>query len=118
MARKAAQKKEKVGSITHIFSHLHLTMQVYKVSLPANADFDGDAKNNREKEGGKKGNAEGEGEKNKNFGSKLGDKAPRRWASAEEVEAETMGTGMRNCWVALQAQQQQSTKAVGSKKRK
>lgn len=26
------------------------------------------------------------------------DPRPRRWAAAEAVEAETMGTGMRQCW--------------------
>ena len=98
-------RKQKVGSITHVFSHLHLTMHVYKVAL---ADPKGTSLAGVGKATGKKAGAQAEREKNKNFGSQLGDTAPRRWADAEEVEAETMGTGMRNCWLALQTQEQQS----------
>ncbi|SPO29490.1 related to A/G-specific adenine DNA glycosylase [Ustilago trichophora] len=109
---KAKEERVKVASITHIFSHLHLTMHVYKVVLEEacnDADLDG------VKRGGKKAKTDAEGDKNKNFGSKLGDIAPRRWANADEVEAETMGTGMRNCWLALQTQQQQQP-SVGKAK--
>lgn len=105
-------KEEKVGSITHIFSHLNLTMHVYKVVLSDDADT---AISGLEKKR-KKAEEEGGGEKNRNFGSKFGDKAPRRWASAQEVEAETMGTGMRNCWLALQSHDQQPTVVTKSVK--
>lgn len=55
-------------------------------------------------------------DKNKNFGSRLGDMATRRWANVDQVEAETMGTGMRNCWLALQSQNKLlSTKTRTSK---
>lgn len=106
---KQKRNKEKAGSITHIFSHLHLTMHVYKVELASDPGgaTNGDTRTGQSKK--RKQDADGEDAmnraKNKNFGSKLGDKAPRRWASAEEVEAETMGTGMRNCWLALQTYQ-------------
>uniref|UniRef100_V5E339 Adenine DNA glycosylase n=2 Tax=Kalmanozyma brasiliensis (strain GHG001) TaxID=1365824 RepID=V5E339_KALBG len=102
-----AVSKDKIGSITHIFSHLNLTMHVYKISLAADAESTLDDRNGL-KRPTKKAKVEETTEKNKNFGSKLGDTAPRRWADATEVEAETMGTGMRNCWLAVQTQEKQS----------
>ncbi|SNX85780.1 related to A/G-specific adenine DNA glycosylase [Melanopsichium pennsylvanicum] len=119
-------KKEWVGSITHIFSHLHLTMHVYKVALPTRAEaVNGTIQNVQDGPSklGKTVKTEQVAEKNKNFGSKLGDAALRRWADADEVEAETMGTGMRNCWVALQMREKQldasskSTKTAGTKRK-
>ncbi len=103
-AKPKTVSKDKIGSITHIFSHLHLTMHLYKVMLPSTtastkADADGLARAT------KKAKVEEAAEKNKNFGSQLGDTAPRRWANAADVEAETMGTGMRNCWLALQTEE-------------
>ncbi|EPQ31410.1 uncharacterized protein PFL1_00745 [Pseudozyma flocculosa PF-1] len=41
--------------------------------------------------------------KNKNFGTGMHYRAPARWASEAEVEAESLGTGMRNCWALVQA---------------
>ncbi|TKY89605.1 hypothetical protein EX895_001390 [Sporisorium graminicola] len=107
------ETKDKVGSITHIFSHLHLIMHVYSVCLSAAAD------NRLDKIQSKavsKRQQQETAEKNKNFGAKLGDTALRRWADADEVEAETMGTGMRNCWMALQTNQKQSAAFAKSKK--
>ncbi|CBQ68572.1 related to A/G-specific adenine DNA glycosylase [Sporisorium reilianum SRZ2] len=110
------ETKDKVGSITHIFSHLHLTMHVYSISLSATADARLDKK--QTKSTSKKDQQEAAG-KNNNFGSKLGDTAVRRWADADEVEAETMGTGMRNCWLALQSNRKQSAgKPTASKHKK
>ncbi|SPO28378.1 related to A/G-specific adenine DNA glycosylase [Ustilago trichophora] len=105
----AVEERVKVASITHIFSHLHLTMHVYKVIL---GEPCGNTKLDGVKRDGNKAKTDGEGEKNKNFGSKLSDVAPRRWADADEVEAETMGTGMRNCWLALQTQEQQQQQSI------
>ncbi|GAC99629.1 A/G-specific adenine DNA glycosylase [Pseudozyma hubeiensis SY62] len=94
--------KAKLASITHLFSHLHLTMHVYKVVLPANAAL---VKSQKQP------SAAAVGEKKKDFGSSLGCSASRRWATAEQVEAETMGTGMRNCWLTLQSQQRTKRKS-------
>ncbi len=109
-----AKEKEKVGSITHIFSHLNLTMHVYRVVIEDAANDTSKGVNGAKR----KKSDEEEAEKNKNFGSKLGDKASRRWADAIEVEAETMGTGMRNCWTALLQHQQlsEAPRKVKSKK--
>lgn len=94
--------KTKLASITHLFSHLHLTMHVYKVVLSANAGL---IKSQKQP------SATAVSEKKKDFGSILGCSASRRWATAEQVEAETMGTGMRNCWLTLQSQQQTKRKS-------
>ena len=105
----AGAKKEKIGSITHIFSHLKLSMHVYKITLPAGTETCGKASKTGTRKKDKNHVVE-EVSKSKNFGSKLSDKALRRWANADEVEAETMGTGMRNCWRALQTHDQLSMK--------
>lgn len=80
-----------LGSITHLFSHLHLTMHVrlFRIapvtSLPRPSTT---------------------GElKNKNFGSSINSPpahVAQRWATAEQIEAESMGTGMRNVWLLVQ----------------
>lgn len=58
-----------LGSVPWVFSHLKLTMHVHLFQL------------NDHEEVGLVKNA-----------------CSRRWAEAEAVEAETMGTGMRQCW--------------------
>ncbi|CCF48938.1 hypothetical protein NDA14_003334 [Ustilago hordei] len=107
---KGKWEKNKVASITHTLSHLNLTMHVHKISLAPPADkieINGNAEKKQSKK--RKQNQTDKDvrdtSKKNNFGSKLGDKALSRWASAEQVEAESMGTGMRNCWLALQTQQ-------------
>lgn len=58
-----------LGSVPWTFSHLKLTMHVHLFELNSRQD------------------------------TALAENArPRRWATAEAVEAETMGTGMRQCW--------------------
>lgn len=58
-----------LGSVPWVFSHLKLTMHVHLFQL-----------NNSDE-------------------MTLADRAqPSRWATAEAVEDETMGTGMRQCW--------------------
>lgn len=108
------QTRDKVGSIIHIFSHLHLTMHVYSVSLSATANT---RQNKTHTKPTSKNQQQETAGKNKSFGSKLGDTALRRWADADEVEAETMGTGMRNCWLALQSNQK-SARPTASKRKK
>lgn len=90
-SKAAAQAHQRIGTIEHVFSHLHLTMHVYCVELAKDVDLPA-AKRKKEEA------------KARNFGSSLGDTATRKWADAAEVEAETMGTGMRNCWIAYQQQ--------------
>ncbi|KAJ1034727.1 hypothetical protein NDA13_000983 [Ustilago tritici] len=107
---KGKREKKRVASITHTFSHLNLTMHVHKISLSPHADKIEINGNAEKKESKRRKQNETDKDvrdtrKKNNFGSKLGDKAPSRWANAEQVEAETMGTGMRNCWLALQTQQ-------------
>lgn len=58
-----------LGSVPWVFSHLKLTMHVHLFQL-----------NDPEEVPLTK------------------DPRPRRWATSEAVEAETMGTGMRQCW--------------------
>ncbi len=58
-----------LGSVPWLFSHLKLTMHVHLFTL------DGEGSSGAESA------------------------VPRRrWASSEDVESETMGTGMRKCW--------------------
>lgn len=58
-----------LGSVPWVFSHLKLMMHVHVFELNSSDDI-----------------ALADGS------------CPRRWATAEEVEGETMGTGMRQCW--------------------
>lgn len=58
-----------LGSVPWAFSHLKLNMHVHMFRL-ADRDAVSLAKDAR----------------------------PRRWATADDVEGETMGTGMRQCW--------------------
>ncbi|KAK0609905.1 DNA glycosylase [Bombardia bombarda] len=59
-----------IGSVPWLFSHLRLTMHVHLFEL----DDDGDD------------------------GDDGGDGVRERWAGEEDVERESMGTGMRRCW--------------------
>lgn len=58
-----------LGSVPWTFSHLRLNMHVHMFRL---AD--------------------------RNAVPMVEEARPRRWAAAEDVEGETMGTGMRQCW--------------------
>lgn len=58
-----------LGSVPWVFSHLKLTMHVHLFRLHSHQDI-----------------------------PLVEGTCPRRWAGAEAVEAETMGTGMRQCW--------------------
>ncbi|PWY97228.1 DNA glycosylase [Testicularia cyperi] len=80
-----------LGSITHIFSHLQLIMHVHLLVM---RDAKVDIRSESQDTAGPT--------KNKDFGTAMSHKAPRRWADAAIVEAETMGTGMRNCWRTVQ----------------
>lgn len=68
--------KGEVDSLTHVFSHLKLRMHIVRFE----ADLADD-------EGGAAG-AEGV----------QSPESRRKWCTEDEVEAESMGTGMRNCW--------------------
>lgn len=59
------------ANLVHVFSHLKLTMHVQQYVVEV-----------------------GDGE----LGSAGTGKPKRKWCTAEEVEAESMGTGMRRCW--------------------
>jgi len=59
-----------LGSVPWLFSHLKLTMHVHLFSFDGGDDVDVGC---------------GEGSR-------------RRWLSSEDVEQESMGTGMRKCW--------------------
>lgn len=58
-----------LGSVPWTFSHLKLTMHVHLFELNISDDI-----------------------------PLAKDPRPRRWATSEAVEGETMGTGMRQCW--------------------
>lgn len=58
-----------LGSVPWVFSHLKLTMHVHLFQLNSLDEV-----------------------------TLVNGPCPRRWASPEMVEAETMGTGMRQCW--------------------
>lgn len=62
-----------LGSVPWLFSHLKLTMHVHLFELDAGHDQDGET-------------------------IRSSDKKQARWASTKDVEEETMGTGMRQCW--------------------
>lgn len=113
-AKNTVESQTNLGSITHIFSHLHLTMHVYSIALrPDSAVRE---ISNQQETSTTMTTTTTTADKNKNFGSRLGDMATRRWANVDQVEAETMGTGMRNCWLALQSQNKLlSTKTRTSK---
>lgn len=74
--------KGELGSIDHVFSHLKLKMWVWRFVAQCG---DGD-------DGIEQAVADG-GDT---------DEQKRKWSSTPEVEAESMGTGMRNCWVLVQ----------------
>lgn len=88
------ESTEKVGSIKHIFSHLELTMHVYKVQMQGS-------------HGKGSWTRDGPYKDDKNFGCRLRERATMKWVTRKELEAETMGTGMRNAWLALQTLEQQ-----------
>lgn len=58
-----------LGSVPWVFSHLKLMMHVHLFQLNSSNEI-----------------------------TVADGPCPRRWASPEMVEAETMGTGMRQCW--------------------
>lgn len=68
--------KGEVDSLTHVFSHLKLRMHIVRFE----ADLADD--------GGGAAGAEGV----------QSPTSRRKWCTEDEVEAESMGTGMRNCW--------------------
>lgn len=67
-----------LGSVPWLFSHLKLTMHVQLFEVDGGVEADTEP-----------------------------DDAQSRWASADEVEQQSMGTGMRKCWALVQEHAQQ-----------
>ncbi|CAO1632544.1 unnamed protein product [Sympodiomycopsis kandeliae] len=72
--------KGEVGQIDHVFSHLKLKMWIWRFVLDLNDDS-------------KDIDAEGQADETHQ---------KRKWATTSQVEEESMGTGMRNCWALVQ----------------
>ncbi|PWN22603.1 DNA glycosylase [Microstroma glucosiphilum] len=71
-----AEHSGPLGTLTHVFSHMKLEMNVHHFSVSGDED-------------------EGRIE------AALVSKAKRKWCTAEEVEAASIGTGMKRCWELL-----------------
>ncbi|KAN0061354.1 hypothetical protein ACQY0O_006201 [Thecaphora frezii] len=103
-----------LGSVAHVFSHLKLLMHVHLVTVVPCSDErgspPGDTLPRRPSHNPAPSKKEPSAKqvKNKNFGSAMHHVAVSRWASEDDIEAETMGTGMRNCWALVRAQQHRS----------
>lgn len=74
-----------VGTLTHVFSHLKLEMNVHQFSISAGED--GEATT-----------------------TALAGKAKRKWCTAEEVDEASVGTGMKRCWELLTSNEAGVTK--------
>ncbi|KAF2193256.1 DNA glycosylase [Zopfia rhizophila CBS 207.26] len=67
-----AQHKAELGTLTHVFSHLKLTMHVHSFLLQVDAD--------------------------KGLEHALTGPPKRKWVDTESMDRETLSTGMRKCW--------------------
>lgn len=74
--------KGELGSIDHVFSHLKLKMWVWRFVVVVQ-QCDGSVAVQEKSKGGS-------------------EDGRRKWSSTAQVEAESMGTGMRNCWALVQ----------------
>jgi A/G-specific adenine glycosylase len=83
-----AQHLGRLGTLTHVFSHLKLEMNVHHFRMSENDDEEG-------------------------IDAAIAGKAKRRWCTAEEVDGASIGTGMKRCWELL-ATSDTSVKMVGA----
>lgn len=88
-----------VGQLTHIFSHLKLKMYVHSFT------FDSDG-----------GQSPVSNVSDTCHPSAAKRSPPRKWANVDQVEAESMGTGMRNCWSLVKPREKPSKAGSVTKK--
>lgn len=67
-----AEHIEELGSLVHVFSHLRLTMHVQRFAVGV--------------------------EEVATLGRELAGPPRRRWVFEDEMDQETLSTGMRKCW--------------------
>ncbi|KAF2109860.1 DNA glycosylase [Lophiotrema nucula] len=72
-----AKHVRELGTLTHVFTHLRLTMHVHHFTLDDDPDMT-------------------------SFGRELIGLTTRKWVDTEAMDGETLSTGMRRCWSIIQ----------------